>query len=100
MPVMIEQITYGSAQYKATLALREAVLRLPLGMRTRPEDTSNDSKQIHFAAIKNESIVGCIVLFPQPDKSIKLRQMAIAESQRGKGIVAALVSQGEHRATE
>lgn len=88
MPIEYLHATYDSPLYRQSLALREEVLRLPLGMRNRPEDTQHDHEQQHFVAVEDGAVIATVTL---DTAHAKLRQMAVAPALHGKGIGAALV---------
>lgn len=78
--------------YKDSLQLRNDILRKPLGLDVANEDLSEENLHVHFVALQNEMVVGCVVLIPNVKPKVgKLRQMATAENVRGKGFGIALV---------
>jgi N-acetylglutamate synthase-like GNAT family acetyltransferase len=94
----IETIPYGSPAYASSLRLREEVLRKPIGMVLRPQDTVDDENQIHVAALDaTGAVVGTALLKPGV-KAFKLRQMAVAGSLRGRGLGARLMRAAEAEA--
>ena len=81
-----------SKEYKASLLLRNEVLRKPLGQNLFDEDLSDEVNQVHFVAIEKNKVVGVVVLVPHYKMGVgKLRQMATAEDVRGKGYGIQLV---------
>lgn len=88
MPIEYLRAPYDSPLYRQSLALREEVLRAPLGMRNRPEDTQHDHEQEHFVAVENGTVIATVTF---DAAHAKLRQMAVAPALHGKGIGAALV---------
>lgn len=89
--ISYETIPYDSALYHETVALRDAVLRQPLGMRIRPEDVADDATRTHFVALQAGKVIGCISAVHLDTERTKLRQMAVTAETQGKGIGAALV---------
>lgn len=89
--IRYEIIPYDSALYHETVAVRDAILRQPLGMRIRPEDVADDATRTHFAAVSDGMVIACISAVHLDAKRMKLRQMAVAAETQGKGIGAALV---------
>lgn len=100
MPELME-VKYASEEYKALLDIRYQVLRQPLGMELREKDTATDHEEYHFAAYENGAPIGCVLLKPQSQKGrIQLRQMAVLNDWRGKGIGARLVVFAENFSRE
>lgn len=90
--MILKQITVHTELYKQALILRNEILRIPLGQNIFNEDLSNEARQVHFAAIEKDQVVGCVVLVPHYSAGIgKLRQMATSEKIRGKGYGLQLV---------
>jgi ribosomal protein S18 acetylase RimI-like enzyme len=84
MPIM--QIDYGSPKYEQMLKLRDEILRRPLGLIYTAEDLEPDKQDILIAAFDDGPIIGCCILRDEGDGTIRLRQMAVKNTQQGKGI--------------
>jgi GNAT superfamily N-acetyltransferase len=97
---VIREIAYGSAEYRAELELRDAVLRRPLGRQLSAKDTENENAAIHLACFLGERLIGCLVLRPLADAEIRMRQVAVATEMQRQGFGAALVNHAETTARE
>ncbi len=91
MTLICRQLEFDSAEYDASLRLREDVLRKPLGMKLSLQDQRGEQAQLHFGAFEDGRLVGVIILVPEENPNGKLRQMAITTAQQGKGIGAQLL---------
>lgn len=89
------EISHGSSAYEETVALREAVLRQPLGLIFTPEQLEAEHAQHHLACYQSGVLIGCLILVPNADRIIKMRQVAVTPSARGQGIGSALVKFSE-----
>jgi predicted N-acetyltransferase YhbS len=98
--ILVLEAPIGSALYAQALALREAVLRQPLGLTLSEEELEDDKLRTHFCAVENGEVVGCVSLRPVADGSLQLKQMAVRGERRLKGIGAALVAHAEAWARE
>lgn len=95
MTVTIKEIAYTSEEYEKEIALRDKILRKPLGLKFTDEFLSQDKYNIHFAAyIKNE-MVGCLLLHPLSREVVQMRQVAVDETHQSKGIGNQLVLYSE-----
>jgi len=94
------EIVYGSEAYKAALALRNTVLRLPLGMTLSEEDTRDDHLNLHFGLFNlSGSLVACASLQPNDATSAQLRQMAVSADSQGQGLGRKLIQSIEAQAS-
>lgn len=94
--ITYRQITTADPEYAAEKALRDEVLRAPLGLTLTETDVSGEDRQIHLLALdENGAEVGCVLIAPAGDGTARIRQMAVAGSERGKGIGAGLMAQAE-----
>lgn len=85
------QLVVPSAEYAAALALREVVLRAPLGIGFSEADRENDRWARHFGAFAEGRLVGCVLGIPEPD-GVRIRQLVVAEGLRRQGIGAGLMA--------
>jgi predicted GNAT family N-acyltransferase len=93
--ILVLEAPIGSALYAQALALREAVLRQPLGLSLGEEELEDDELRTHFCAVEDGEVQGCVSLKPLPDGSLQLKQMAVRQERRLEGIGAALVARAE-----
>lgn len=98
--ITITEISSKSADYPQLLEFRNELLRRPLGLNLFEEDLSDDHDDIILIVKQGEEIVGCVMLHPIDEHTIKLRQMAIAYKLQGKGIGRVLVEDAEQAAEE
>ena len=97
----ISEIAHGSRAYAATVRLREAVLRRPLGLGFTPQELEDEATSIHIAAFADgddSTCVGCIVLLPVGAEVVRMRQVAVQPDRQRRGIGAALVRFAEQAA--
>jgi len=96
----IKIIPHNSAEYYQSVELRSKYLRIPLGLNFSDEELEQENTQIHIVVLMNNNVVGCIVLVPNDENSIKMRQFIVDEDVRGKGIGKALILFSEKYAIE
>lgn len=101
MPVLTP-IEHGSPAYDGAVALRRSVLRLPLGLDFSPEELDAERRDWHLAAWSDDEaeLTGCLVLSPLGDGIAKMRQVAVAEAWRGRGLGRQLVAFAEDYARD
>lgn len=83
--ILVLEAPIGSALYAQALALREAVLRQPLGLTLSGEELEDDKLRTHFCAVEAGDVVACVWLKPVSDGSLQLKQMAVKEERRLEG---------------
>lgn len=88
-------IAFASPEYKRCLEIRDAVLRVPLGLSLGPADTGGEAEQLHFMATLAGRPCATCCLRPEEDGRFQLRQMAVNPECRGKGVGAALLHKVE-----
>ena len=77
------------------MALREEILRKPLNLEYTPEELLAEADSFHLACIHSETLVGCLVLRPESDSRLRMRQFAVRADFQGQGIGRALVTYAE-----
>ncbi|WP_052444141.1 GNAT family N-acetyltransferase [Flammeovirga sp. OC4] len=94
--MIIKEVAFNSADHKLTVALRDEVLRKPLGLQFSEEELSEEFDSYHLAAMNdNDEVVACLVLKPISLEEIKMRQVAVRDDQRGKGLGSLMVQFSE-----
>jgi len=81
------------------VALRNAVLRVPLGRMLKPEELANDQHYTHLAAFDEAGeAVGTVLLSSQSPTQVRTRQVAVRGDMQGKGVGAKLMAYAEAEA--
>lgn len=93
-------IDYNSKEYQQMLALRNDVLRKPLGLQLESADTDADQNNILIGAFDDEKLLGCCMLVKENNEIVFLRQMAVINDVQGKGIGQSLVNFAENLARD
>jgi ribosomal protein S18 acetylase RimI-like enzyme len=91
----IHEVAYGSPEYWATVALRNLILRQPLGLRFTEEEREADKEYHHFACYLDGRLTGCLVLCPREGGDVQMRQVAVVAELQRRGIGTALVEYAE-----
>ena len=93
--MQIRLIEYGTEEYWQEFELRDEVLRKPLELRLTKDDVKGEENQYHVGAFEDECLLGCLVLTPEEDGKIRMRQVAVGYDARGKGVGQAMVKFAE-----
>ena len=103
MKTRFVQIEHKSKLYDQELALRDALLRRPLGLAISETDVIEDADQLHFGSVVDATppeLVACVVSVDLGNQRAKIRQMAVAETHQRQGIGTQLMKQAELRLQE
>ena len=100
MKTGIRILDFDSPEQRASVQLRERILRIPLGLRYSKEELQNEFDQIHIGAFLDNVIVGILLLKAVDDQLIKMRQVAVDTTLQGKGVGRNLVVFAEGWARE
>lgn len=92
----IEKINIKHELYSQVYDLREKVLRIPIGLSLKNEDLSSDNDDTIFIAIKDNHVIGCLMVKSVNDNEAKLRQMAVSEEAQQQGIGSLLIKEAEN----
>ncbi len=98
--LVIIQATASSPEYADIFALRDEVLRKPLGMSLKDDDLSRDFVDIILAGKMDGKVIGCLMLHHKDNDRLQLRQMAVDADFQGQGIGRQLVQAAEKYARE
>lgn len=93
--MIVRELLFDSSDYRASLTLRDVVLRRPLGHVLSADDRVNEDRQFHFGAFDGDDLVGCVIFKPLEDGIVKLRQMAVGLNHQRRGIGGRLIAFGE-----
>lgn len=91
----VKIIRIQQPEYLEVLALRQEVLRKPLGLNLYEEDLSAELDAQIFIYKTNDKVVACLLAMPVDVDSMRLKQMAVSEICRGKGIGNQLMKAAE-----
>lgn len=91
----LAEVEHGSPDYDKLVALRDEVLRRPLGLAFSAEQLASERGSLHLACFLGEEIVGGLLLTPQENRRVQMRQVAVREAMQGRGIGRALVEGAE-----
>lgn len=84
-------INYDSVAYSDELELRDRVLRKPLGMSLLDEPLAGEVNDCHIGAYIADCLVGVLILTELNGKEVKMRQVAVDDGWRGKGVGGEIV---------
>lgn len=90
--IAVLEVPCDSDEYRGNLILRDKVLRKPLGLNLFEEDLSAEKDYRHLSAVENGKVIGTMMLLTDPDEAgaMRMKQVAVDETCRGKGIGARL----------
>jgi N-acetylglutamate synthase-like GNAT family acetyltransferase len=95
-----KEVQHGSAEYRETAALRDRLLRKPLGLQLTPTELEAEIDSYHLACYQDDTLVACVVLKPARGDKIRMRQLSVTEQCQRQGIGTALVARAECFARE
>lgn len=97
-----EIIKYNSEEYDQMVALRDQILRKPLGLTFSVQDLEKDKNDLLLVSRYPDKgvITGCCILTPLDERTAQLRQMAVAIFCQGKGLGSGLLAYAENVAKE
>ena len=84
-------MAFGSREYAASLALREEVLRKPLGLMWTEAELAKEPASIHVGCFQGNELVGAVVLTPEDERTVGMRLVAVAPAYQGQGVGSALI---------
>lgn len=102
----IRLITYGSCDYQDMVALRDKILRKPLGLHFTEKYLQQEINDVLIGCFEvddegQETVMkGCCVLSPIDEDLVQLRQMAVREDVQRSGIGRDIMEFAEKEARE
>lgn len=96
----LKQIDHGTGEYKKMIALRQQILRQPLGLSFSFEELEREKDDLLIAAFDDDDMLGCCLLSKINNDTLRLRQMAVQNNLQGKGIGASIMSFVENLARD
>ncbi len=96
----LKQIDHGTGEYKKMIALRQQILRQPLGLSFSFEELEREKDDLLIAAFDDDDMLGCCLLTVVDNQTMRIRQMAVQNNLQGKGIGASLMSFMENLARD
>ena len=98
--ITIKEIEFNSSDYKRAVTIREEILRSPLGLSFSKEELEREASDIHIAGFSDETMIGTLVLSPQNDETIRMRQVAVHSGYQKMGYGKQLVEFSENFAVK
>ena len=105
--LVCREIRFASTEYVAALALRDRVLRQPLGLKFTDEELSRDKGDLHLGAFAKGRLIACLILtlsplagLPGAVRLTRMRQVAVDPLHQGLGVGKALVDFAERLARQ
>lgn len=95
---IIKVISTEEKEYAYALALRDKVLRKPLGLSIENDDLSKEARAYHVVAMNKEDVVGTLYLISLQEGVLQMKQVAVDPDFQGSGIGQQLVQKAEDAA--
>jgi predicted GNAT family N-acyltransferase len=96
----IREIDYHSIEYDMELKLRDAVLRKPLGMSIYNDSLASEKDDLHLGAFIDNRLVGTLILTSIDNNTVRMRQVAVAQTWQHRHIGTQLVRFAESLAIQ
>jgi GNAT superfamily N-acetyltransferase len=96
----IKVIDHGSDDYKQMIALRQLLLRKPLGLSFSDEELAEEVNDILIGCFDEDKLEGCCLLTESVPGVLRLRQMAVISGLQGKGVGRAILQFAENIARD
>lgn len=95
MNIVIRKIVYGTPDYETSIFIRNEVFRKPHGLDIKDDDLSSDKVVEMFGAYLYDKMIATIFLDIVDRNTVKIRNVAILEEYRGKGLGKYLMDYAE-----
>jgi len=92
-------IPHGSHEYKKCIALREDILRKPLGLAFTCEELEKEKDHVHIGGFVDDDLCATAMLVLEGHQ-LKMQRVAVREDLQGQGIASAMMQFCEAYALE
>lgn len=89
------EFAHGTPMYDRVLPLRNRILREPIGVPFTEADYESERDHRHFALVDGDEPLACLIAAPRGVARYQLRQMAVDERRRGRGLGRMLIERVE-----
>lgn len=89
------EIAYGSLDYRETVGLRYKILRRPINLEYTPAQLNDEKNDFHLGCYLDGRLVGCLMMTPQSEAVVKMRQFAVEGYCQRRGIGRTLIGFAE-----
>ena len=94
--MVFKEISFGTDEYRLECALRNDVLRKPLGLELTAEELTREEDQLHFGLFEgDDNLVACVVAVRLSPTDARIRQMAVSPIHQRKGLGKRLMNELE-----
>jgi predicted GNAT family N-acyltransferase len=93
--MLFREIPFGSDQYRRACALRNEILRAPLGLPLSEADLQGEADQLHFGLFDDDELAACVSAIALTADHAKIRQTAVAEAYQRQGLGRRIMTQLE-----
>jgi GNAT superfamily N-acetyltransferase len=93
--ILFREISFGSEQYQFARALRNEILRAPLGLPLSEDDLQGEEGQLHFGLFSDDKPLACVTAIALTADCAKIRQTAVAAAYQGQGLGRRIMMQLE-----
>jgi N-acetylglutamate synthase-like GNAT family acetyltransferase len=97
--VAFKEIPYGSFDYKQAVALRQEILRRPLGLSFSEKELSDEHEHVHIGGFINGTLVATCMLV-RHGEMMQMRRVAVDDDLQGSGIGSQMLTFCETYAKE
>jgi len=92
---VLKWIGLGGPEYAAVLELRREVLRWPLGLDFSPQDLAAEKNDLFLTLWDGNLLAGCLLLRDKGRGVAQMRQVAVTQARRGRGLGRTMVEEAE-----
>jgi predicted GNAT family N-acyltransferase len=98
--ISFKQIVVGSSDYDRELALRDLILRKPIGRTIFDDPLDLEVNDYHLGMYSNEDLIGILILTKLTDDIVKMRQVVVDSDYQKLGYGREMIRRIEKVAKE